>query len=369
MLNYIIWNVDPEIFSGLHIRWYGLFFAIGFFISYLCIKKIFIRENLTANDADNLTFTTFFLLLIGLRLGHCIFYEPDVYFGPYLKLFKSDCTFVTGLEAFPDMGCTVTWHDLARWLMVWEGGLASHGGAIGLVCAFIWFSRKSGKSFMWVMSRAAVVIPFTAFFVRMGNLMNSEIYGVATTLPWGFVFVRDAAIQTNAAELSNIMAQAGLVASESVESLQAFLSNCLPLQAASFESLLDVLLKYHFLNAEQVNPFIDACVQAGLLTTNHPTQIYEALTYLTLGGILVAYYQLRTKHNKPVSDYVISAIAFFMFFATRFFVEFIKNNQVEFEQNMTLDMGQLLSLPFILFGFVWVVLAIREKRKANQTNV
>ena len=83
----------------------------------------------------------------------------------------------------------------------------------------------------------------------------------------------------------------------------------------------------------------------------------------------LAYYQLRTKHNKPVSYYVISAIAFFMFFATRFFVEFIKNNQVEFEQNMTLDMGQLLSLPFILFGFVWFVLAIREKRKANQTNV
>ncbi len=367
MLNYIIWNVDPEIFSGFHIRWYGLFFAIGFFLSYICLKKIFVRENLTTNDADNLTFTTFFLLLIGLRLGHCLFYEPDVYFGPYLKLFQSDCTFVSSAaEAVSASGCTVTWHDLARWLMVWEGGLASHGGAIGLVCAFIWFSRKSGKSFMWVMSRAAVVIPFTAFFVRMGNLMNSEIYGVATALPWGFVFVRDATITTTAADLSNIMAQAGLVAADSVNSLQAFLSNCLPAGDVSFESLKDILLKYHFLHPHQETAFVDACVQSGLLTTNHPTQIYEALTYLATGGILVAYYQLRAKHNKLISDYVISAIAFFMFFGTRFFVEFIKNNQVDFEENMTLDMGQWLSLPFILCGFICVGFAIRESRKAKQ---
>lgn len=336
MLNYIIWNVNPEIINGLPIRWYGLFFAIGFFLSYMCLRKIFVRENLTTDDADSLTFTTFFLLLIGLRLGHCLFYEPAEYLA-----------------------------DPIRILYVWEGGLASHGGAIGLLCAFLWFSRKSGKSFLWVTSRAAVVIPITAFFVRMGNLMNSEIYGIATNLPWAFVFVRDATIQTSAQELSEIMAQAGLVASNSVASLTAFLSNCLPETAVSFESLCDVLLKYKFLDQSQINPLVDACVQAGLLTTNHPTQIYEALTYLLTGVILIAYYQLRMKHNKPVSDYVICAIALLMIFATRFLYEFIKNKQVAFEESMSLDMGQWLSVPFILVGIVFVILAIRESRKEN----
>lgn len=336
MLNYIIWNINPEIITGFHVRWYGLFFGIGFFISYFCLKKIFVHEKLTTNDADNLTFMSFILLLIGLRLGHCLFYEPDVYLA-----------------------------DPIRILFVWEGGLASHGGAIGLACAFLWFAHKTKKSFIWVMSRAAVVIPITAFFVRMGNLMNSEIYGVATTLPWGFVFVRDAMIQTNASELSSIMAQAGLVSDTAVQSLQAFLSNCLPDQAFTFESLCDILQKYKFLNESQLNQFVDACVNAGLLVPNHPTQIYEALTYLTTGGILIAYYQLRVKHNKPISSYVILAIAFLMIFATRFGFEFIKNNQVAFEKNMTLDMGQWLSVPFILCGLFFVVMAIRDKGKEN----
>lgn len=336
MLNYIIWNVNPEIISGFPVRWYGLFFAIGFFISYWCLRKIFVQEKLTTDDADSLTFTTFFFLLIGLRLGHCFFYEPEVYLA-----------------------------DPIRILCVWEGGLASHGGAIGLVCAFIWFAHKSKKSFMWVMSRAAVVIPITAFFVRMGNLMNSEIYGIATTLPWGFVYVRDAAIQTNATELSNIMTQAGLVTSETHPYLQSFLSHFIPNSAVSFESLLDLLLSHNIIGEDQVHPFVDACVNAGLLSTNHPTQIYEALTYLTTGAILIAYYQLRVKHKKPISSYVISAIAFLMIFGTRFCFEFIKNKQVDFEEKMTLDMGQWLSVPFILCGLFFIVMAIRDRNKEN----
>ncbi len=336
MLNYIIWNVNPEIFSGFPVRWYGLFFAIGFFLSYWCLRKIFVQENLTTNDADTLTFTTFFLLLIGLRLGHCLFYEPNVYLA-----------------------------DPIRILFVWEGGLASHGGAIGLVCAFIWFAHESKKTFMWVMSRAAIVIPITAFFVRMGNLMNSEIYGVATNLPWGFVYVKDAAIHTNASELSSILSQAGLVTNEMAQHLQSFLSHYLPSDAVSFESLLNLLLKNNILLENQVNPFVDACVNAGLLTTNHPTQIYEALTYLITGAILIAYYQLRIKHNKPISSYVISAIAFLMIFGTRFCFEFIKNKQVAFEENMKLDMGQWLSVPFILCGLFFIVMAIRDRNKEN----
>lgn len=356
MLNYIIWNVNPEIIAGFHVRWYGLFFGIGFFLSYWCLRKIFVNEKLTTNDADTLTFTTFFLLLIGLRLGHCLFYEPEVYLAPYLH---------------PIITCAdgtrhIDWSGMFRIFKVWEGGLASHGGAIGLVIAFLWFAKKSGKSFMWVMSRSAVVIPITAFFVRMGNLMNSEIYGVATNLPWGVIFVRDAMMQTNGADISTIMAQAGLVSADAVQTLQSFLSHCLPTTSVfSFESLWELLLKYQFLDENQLRPFVDACVNAGILAPNHPTQIYEALTYLITGGILIAYYQLRCKHDKPISSYVILAIAFLMIFATRFCFEFIKNNQVDFEKNMTLDMGQWLSVPFIVCGLFFVVMAIRDKGKEN----
>lgn len=338
MLNYIIWDVSPAIIDGFHVRWYGLFFGIGFFLSYIFAKKIFKRDGLSASEVDDFAFGLFLFLLVGLRLGHCLLYEPAEYLANPIKIF-----------------------------FVWEGGLASHGGAVGLLCGFLWFSKRSGKKFLWLMARVAIVVPITAFFVRMGNLMNSEIYGVATNLPWGFVFVRDALIQTNAHELSGIMAQAGLVTADTVPSLEAFLSNCLPHTAVTFESLRNILLEHGFLDVSQKKAFVDACVQSGLLTTNHPTQIYEALTYLTTGIILIAYYQLRAKHNKPISEYVIMAIILLMCFATRFCIEFIKNNQVDFEKNMTFDMGQWLSVPFILAGIVFIVLAIRESKQQETT--
>ena len=342
MLNYIIRKVNPSIIDGFHIRWYGLFFGIGFFLSYLSLVKIFKNEGLQQNDADNLTFGTFIFLIIGLRLGHCLFYEPEYYLSNPLEILK-----------------------------IWEGGLASHGGAIGLICAFLWFSYKSKKTFWWVISRAAVVIPITAFFVRMGNLMNSEIYGIPTNLPWGFVFVRDALITPDADKISDILIQAGLVASNASASLHTFLASIFQANADAipFESLYDVLLKYKFVDQSQYSQVVDAFVNAGQLTANHPTQIYEALAYLLTGFILMGYYQLRSKHKKPISDFVILAITLLMLFGSRFFVEFIKNDQVDFEQSMTLNMGQLLSIPFIIAGIAFVFVAIFQHKKQKQTNV
>ncbi len=342
MLNYIIWNVDPSIIDGFHVRWYGLFFGIGFFLSYLGLAKIFKNEGLKQNDADNLTFGTFIFLIIGLRLGHCLFYEPEYYLSHPLEILK-----------------------------IWEGGLASHGGAIGLICAFLWFSHKLTKSFWWVISRAAVVIPITAFFVRMGNLMNSEIYGIPTNQPWGFVFIRDAAIAPDADKISEILLQAGLVSSNLATSLHSFLVGILPANAdmVSFESLYNTLLKYKFIDQNQFSQVIDSFVNAGVLTANHPTQIYEGFTYLLTGVILVGYYQLSYKRKKPISDFVILAIALLMIFGSRFCFEFIKNDQVDFEQAMTLNMGQILSIPFIIFGIAFIFVAIFQHKKQKQTNV
>lgn len=159
MLNYIIWNVNPAIIEGFGVRWYGLFFALGFFVSYTMLNKILVRDGLKQKEVDNFTFLVFVFLIVGLRLGHCLFYEPAEYLANPIRI-----------------------------LYIWEGGLASHGGAIGILLAFLVVVRKSKYSYATVMARAMLVVPLAAFFIRMGNLMNSEIYGVPTNVPWGFVF-------------------------------------------------------------------------------------------------------------------------------------------------------------------------------------
>src|SRR5574344_29788 len=148
MLNYIIWNVNPAIIDGFHIRWYGLFFGIGFFLSYLGLTKIFKNEGLKQNDADNLTFGTFIFLIIGLRLGHCLFYEPEYYLSHPLEILK-----------------------------IWQGGFGSHGAAIGILIALYIFARKQKVPMIYVVDRVVITVALGGALIRLGNLMNSEIYG------------------------------------------------------------------------------------------------------------------------------------------------------------------------------------------------
>ena len=322
MLDYIIWNMQPEIIEGLRVRWYGLFFAVGFFVSYTFLGKIFKREGLSQKELDSFTFLTFILLIVGLRLGHCLFYE----WGEYSK-------------------------DPLRILYIWEGGLASHGGAIGLLLAFFIFSRRSGKSFLWITSRAAIVIPFTAACVRLGNLMNSEIYGVASQLPWAFVFVRDAVLHTTPQQLTDILTQSGVVSADLYNQLLQFFSTHGELFARGvpYSSLQTLLVESRFMIAGRSDLLTSALLQKGLLQAQHPTQIYEALVYFATFAALMWYYFSR-KTVQAVSHYFILGFIFVVIFGFRFAVEFIKNDQVAFERGMTLNMGQLLSLPFILFG-------------------
>jgi prolipoprotein diacylglyceryl transferase len=160
----IPWNPDPEIFriGPFAIRWYGLLFASGFLFGYIIMRKIFRNEGLTDALLDKLTITMAIGTIVGARLGHCLFYQPDYYLQHPLEI-----------------------------LMVWQGGLASHGAAIGILIALGFFVVKEKKGYFWVLDRIAVVVALAAFLIRMGNLMNSEIYGVETTLPWGFVFLRN----------------------------------------------------------------------------------------------------------------------------------------------------------------------------------
>lgn len=253
MLLSITWNARPEIIEGFHVRWYGLLFAGGFVFGYMILKKIFAKEGLDEKLLDNFTLYAFLGTLIGARLGHCLFYQPEIYLSDPIEILK-----------------------------VWEGGLASHGGVIGLFIAFYLFSKKYAINYLWIVSRVVIVAALAAAMIRLGNLMNSEIYGHETDLPWGFIFVRDK--QTVA---------------------------------------------------------------------KHPTQLYEAFAYLLLFAGLMWYYFKNIKLKK-VKTNIILGIFFISLFTARFFIEFVKEVQVVKETSMALNLGQWLSIPFILLGIAFL---------------
>ncbi len=253
LLAFIDWKPSPEIFPGtwLPVRWYGLLFVSGFFFGYLIIQKIFKHEKLPVKLLDQLTTYMVVATIIGARLGHVLFYEPALYLRDPLEILK-----------------------------IWNGGLASHGAAIGLLVALYLFSRKNKKSYFWILDRIVIVVALAGFFIRMGNLMNSEIFGEATTVPWAFIF-------------------------------------------SSYDNI-----------------------------PRHPTQIYEALCYLAITGYL--YWSYWKTDGKPLPGFIFGMFLILLF-TVRFFIEFVKEPQVSFEVGMALNMGQWLSIPFVLIG-LYIVL-------------
>ena len=233
----ITWDVSPIIFSigSLSIRWYGVLFAFAFVIAYLLLKKMFAKENVPVYFLDKMTIYMFVGLLAGLRLGHCLFYEFSYYINNPIEMFLPIKETADG------------------WKFIGYQGLASHGGAIGLLVATFFFCRNTKLPYLWVIDRLVIIIGFAGAAVRFGNLMNSEIYGVATSLPWGFIFVQD--------------------------------GQTLPM---------------------------------------HPTQIYEALSYIALGTFLYLYFM---KKKTPPRQGFIFGIFLIVLFVARFLIEFLKNNQ------------------------------------------
>lgn len=165
MLDFITWTADPAIFSigSREIRWYGLAFAIGFLIGYKIVEKMWKREKLNPAWIDSLLIYTMLGTVIGARLGHCLFYAPDYYLANPLEILK-----------------------------VWEGGLASHGGTLGIIIAIYFYSKRvSHRSMLWTFDKLVVPTGLVAAMIRLGNLMNHEIYGHPTDLPWGFRFIEN----------------------------------------------------------------------------------------------------------------------------------------------------------------------------------
>lgn len=260
MLEFITWNADPILFNfgPLHIRWYGLMFAIGFWLGTIIVGKMFRHEGAPESWLSILLLWVVGATIIGARLGHVFFYQWDYYSQHPEKI-----------------------------IAFWEGGLASHGGTIAIIIAVLLFSFFTTKrSPLWTFDRLVIPIALVGAMIRIGNLMNSEIYGYPTSLPWGFIFVR----------------------------------------GHEWPGL--------------------PC---------HPTQIYEALAYLALFGVLMWMYWKKNAEERPG---LIFGVFLTWLFTARFFIEFVKNPQVAFEQGMTLNMGQLLSIPFIVLGIGFIIYAM-----------
>lgn len=181
LLNYITWDVNPEIFriGAVAVRWYGLFWAIGIYATLLITTKIFKHEKLPEAWVDKLFIYTVLGGILGARLGHCFFYE--------WKLVADPITFLGITFKYENHYLTHPW----ELLYIWRGGLASHGGAIGILIAMILFNKNvSKKGINWIFDRLLIGVCLCGAAIRFGNLMNSEIYGRVTSLPWGFIFVR-----------------------------------------------------------------------------------------------------------------------------------------------------------------------------------
>ena len=276
MINYIHWNIDPVIFNlfGFSLRYYSLLFGGGLLISAIVLYGIFKKEDIPSDKFDKLYIYSFIGIFAGARLGHCLFYDPVYYWNHPLEIIHPIQSTLTG-------GYKYTGFQ----------GLASHGGTIGLILALLLYSKKTKEPIVKTLDLIAVVAPLGAGFIRVANLMNSEIIGIPTTVPWAFVFGR-----------------------------------------------VDKLPR-------------------------HPAQLYEAIIYFMIFGLM--YFLYRNKREKLQNGFLFGLVITLIFVA-RFFIEMIKEIQEPFEEHMKLDMGQLLSIPFIAAGIAFIIYSFVRTRGAKQ---
>lgn len=265
---YITWNPNELAFSlgSISFRWYSLCWLIGLILAYFIVKKLYKEAKIKDELFDPLFIYCFLGILIGARLGHCLFYEPDY----FLSSFDHVIEMLLPIHKMSD----------GSWKFTGYEGLASHGGTIGLMIALFIYCQRKKMSKWLVLDFIAIATPITACFIRLGNLMNSEIIGKVTDVPWAFIF-------------------------------------------------------------EQVSP-----------EPRHPGQLYEAIVYFIF--FFVGWWFYRHRPEKVGTGFFFG-LCLTLIFTARFFIEFTKINQVDFEDSLPLDMGQLLSIPFIIIGVVCMI--------------
>lgn len=270
----VTWNPDSELcrLLGLPIRYYSLMWVIGLLVAYVLVKRFYKDRGIKQEVFEPLFIYCFLGILIGARLGHCLFYEPDYY--------------LTSGKHFIEMLLPIRFMPQGGFKVIGYSGLASHGGTIGIFIGMLLYCRKYKVKLLECIDMVCVATPITAACIRIGNLMNSEIVGKATGTDWGFIFVQ---------------------------------------------------------NGEDF--------------PRHPAQLYEAIAYII---IFIAIILIYKKHKEKIGSGFFFGFCIATIFTFRFFIEFCKEVQVDFEEGMTLDMGQLLSIPFIIAG-IWLMLRSRRK--------
>ena len=362
ILNYVVWSPDPAVFSGFErLRWYSLFFALGFIISQQIMIYMFRKEGQNEQLVDKLTIYMVLATIIGARLGHVLFYEPEKYLSNPIDILK-----------------------------VWEGGLASHGAAIAILIALYMYSKKTpGQSYLWVVDRIVIVVAMTGALIRVGNLMNSEIGGKETGTDSGFVFARDTeeALETlrvpiidvsayKPAERENELVGNGIVpvnfdikiekGSYDEADLRKALESDVKYVLTNFRSSQKYLAEdpssdLNFELTDQGSYYLATIRTFG--KSRYPTQIYEALTYLL---IFISLFLIWNKYKERLPDGLFLGLFLISVFGFRFIWEYFKENQVEFEEGLTLNMGQTLSIPLVIGGIVLIYLAAKKGLKQEK---
>lgn len=265
---FINWNPDVVAFhiGFFAVRWYSLCWCIGLLAVYFLMHRMFREQKLTDEQFDPMFLYCFVGILVGARLGHCLFYEPEYFLAHPLEMILP-----------------VKFTSDGSWHFTGYEGLASHGGTIGIILALYFFARKVGLTYLHVLDNVAIVTPITAMFIRLGNLMNSEIIGRPTDVPWAFIFER-----------------------------------------------------------------VD-------MVPRHPGQLYEAICY---GIFFLIHWWCYRRWPERVGTGFFFGLCIFLIFLSRIFIEYTKENQMAFESGMLLNMGQLLSIPFVLLGGFFILKGI-----------
>lgn len=274
----INWNPNPELFNlfgSFPIRYYGLLWLVGLILAYVIVHREYRDRKIAEKTFEPLFFYCFFGILIGARLGHCLFYQPDYYLHHFWEM-------ILPFKSLPGGGWKWTGYE----------GLASHGGTLGLIIALWLYCRKTKMHYMDVLDMIAVATPITACCIRLANLMNSEIIGKPTDVPWAFVFER-----------------------------------------------VDMIPR-------------------------HPAQLYEAIAYFIFFLGMVYLYKKYDNGTKLHRGFFFG-LCLTEIFVFRFFIEFLKEDQVDFESTMTLNMGQWLSIPFVLIGLYFMFFYGKGKQPAK----
>ena len=286
---FIDWQPEKEIFhiGPITLLWYSTFWILGLALAIVIVARLYKEQKIDDSKFEPLFFYCFFGIIIGARLGHCLFYEPGYFLSSGTHFVEMFIPFKK--EYSPALGAE-------KWVYHGYQGLASHGGTIGLFISLLLYVRKYKINVLRVLDNIAIATPITACCIRLGNLMNSEIIGSPTDKPWGFIF------HTN-----------------------------------------------------------DGLVN-GQLGPRHPSQLYEAIAYLV---IFIVGFILYRKMRGRVGTGFFFGYCLATIFTFRFFIEFLKEVQVDFEQNLPLDMGQLLSIPFIIVG-VYCMIGCKWLRKIGE---